>query len=436
MMEHDPGLQHEPGLEEDAKNLSVVTGSAILAALVTMGLFVNQMNAAPEEVVVRDVRPVVIEVVEVSEPEPSPEVVEVERPYAPLSGSNRLYGTITTVYGAEFTGYLRWDRNEGSWADLLDATKPRARGGSSISGIRFGHVDRIEVLDRNAAMLTLKSGDRVELSANASDLGSGLRSLLVEEDDGSSAEFEWRDLQQVDFSAPGSTPPAQSRMYGTLTTRSGMEFTGYLTWDVEEIYSTDILDGDADGRRMKIPFGDIDAIERYSSWASRVTLHNGDQLLLEGTNDVDASISGIEVSDPGLGAVKLRWEDFDNVRFHGTDAEVAFTTFDGGAPIRGTVVTVHGDRYTGDIVWDADEAYTWEMLNGKVRGVDFHVEFGNIERIEKSERGALVTLVDGRTFELSESNDVDRGNRGITIHTDGREYEVDWRDLAEVTLTR
>lgn len=435
-MEHDPGLQHEPGLEEDAKNLSVVTGSAILAALVTLGLFVNQMNASPEEVVVRDVRPVVIEVVEVSEPEPPLDVVEVERPHALLSGSNRLYGTITTAYGAEFTGYLRWDRNEGSWADLLDATKPRARGGSSISGIRFGHVDRIEVLDRNAAMLTLKSGDRVELRANASDLGNGLRSLVVEEDDGSSAEFEWRDLQQVDFSAPGSTAPAQSRMYGTLTTRSGMEFTGYLTWDVDEIYSTDILDGDADGRRMRIPFGDIDSIERYSSWASRVTLHDGDQLLLEGTNDVDASIGGIEVSDPGLGAVKLRWDDFDRVRFHGTDGEVAYTTFDGGAPIRGTVVTVDGDRYTGDIVWDADEAYTWEMLRGQVHGVDFHVEFGNVERIEKSDRGALVTLVDGRTFELSGSNDVDRGNRGITIHTDGREYEVEWRDFAEVTLTR
>jgi hypothetical protein len=201
-------------------------------------------------------------------------------------------------------------------------------------------------------------------------------------------------------------------MYGTLTTRSGMAFTGYLTWDVDEIYSTDVLDGDADGRRMRVPFGDIDAIERYSSWASRVTLHNGDQLLLEGTNDVDASIGGIEVSDPGLGAVKLQWDDFDRVRFHGTEGEVAFTTFDGGAPIRGTVVTVDGDRYTGDIVWDADEAYTWEMLNGEMDGVTYDIEFGRIERIRRVRRGAEVTLLDGRTFVIGDSNDVDDGNRG------------------------
>ncbi len=61
-------MQHEPGMREDAKNLSVVTGSAILAGLITLGLFVNQVTAAPEATlaVVREIQPVVIEVVEVA----------------------------------------------------------------------------------------------------------------------------------------------------------------------------------------------------------------------------------------------------------------------------------------------------------------------------------------------------------------------------------
>ena len=161
-------MRHEPGLKEDAKNLSLVTGSALVAALLTIGLLATQMRAAPPvETVVRTVQPIVIEIVEVPEVvEPEPVVAVV----APLSGSNRLYGTVTTVYGSEFTGYIRWDRNEGSWVDLLDASKPRRRGGSSISGIGFGHVDRIDVLDRRSALFTLKSGDRLELSSNASDL--------------------------------------------------------------------------------------------------------------------------------------------------------------------------------------------------------------------------------------------------------------------------
>ena len=427
-------MEHEPGIEDDAKNLSVVTGSAILAGLITLGLFVSQVTAEPEATltVVREIQPVVIEVVDVVEPvvEVEPVVVVV----APLSGSNRIYGTVTTVYGSDFTGYIRWDRNEGSWTDLLDATKPRARGGSSISGIRFGHIDRIDVLSRNSALFTLKSGDQVELTGNASDLGSGLRALLVDEGDGRVSEFQWSDLETIDFSAPGSTSPAESRLFGTMTTRSGMQFTGYVTWDVDEIYSTDILDGDLNGRRVRIPFGEIASIERHSSWGARVTLHDGESFILEGTNDVDASIGGISISDAALGQVKLDWAQFDNVRFHGTEAESAFAQFDGGSRLEGTVVTTSGNSYTGWITWDADEMYTWEMLNGEIQGVEFDVEFGNIAQIVRTRRGAAVTLKDGRTFELSDSNDVDRGNRGIVIHTDGREFEVEWQDFAELTL--
>jgi len=427
--------EHEPGLQEDAKNLSVVTGSALVAALITLGLFVNKVTAAPEKAVVAEVQPVVVEVVEIPEPVVEVEPVVVEPARAPLTGINRLYGTVTTVYGAEFTGYIRWDRNEGSWTDLLDATKPRRRGGSSVSGIRFGHVDRIDVTGRSSARFTLRNGQRMELMANASDLGSGLRALLVEEADGDVAEFSWRDLESIDFEAPGSTPPAESRMFGTLRTQSGLEFTGYVTWDIDEIYSTDILDGDADGERMRIPFGEIASIERYSRESSRVTLQNGRTYLLHGTNDVDGSISGIEISDATLGAVKLGWDEFDRVDFHGTDDEVAAANFDGGHHIRGTVVDRFGQEYSGDIVWDADEEYTWEMLNGEIDGVALHVEFGQIDRIERSRDGARVTLRDGRTFDLSGSNDVDRGNRGLTIRTDGRDFEVDWSDFAQVTFS-
>ena len=39
-------------------------------------------------------------------------------------------------------------------------------------------------------------------------------------------------------------------------------------------------------------------------------------------------------------------------------------------------------------------------------------------------------------FELTGSNDVDRGNRGITIHTDGRDFEVEWNDFVEVVFAR
>jgi len=49
--------------------------------------------------------------------------------------------------------------------------------------------------------------------------------------------------------------------------------------------------------------------------------------------------------------------------------------------------------------------------------VKFYIEFGKIARIQRGEEdfGAVVTLRDGRTFELSESNDVTWDNKGIFI---------------------
>jgi hypothetical protein len=79
-------MEHEPEFHEDAKNLSVVTGSAILAGLITVGLLANAPMVAPETTVVREIRPVV-----------------VEETRAPLSGINRIYGTVTTVHGGAFT---------------------------------------------------------------------------------------------------------------------------------------------------------------------------------------------------------------------------------------------------------------------------------------------------------------------------------------------
>ena len=149
---------------------------------------------------------------------------------------------------------------------------------------------------------------------------------------------------------------------------------------------------------------------------------------------MNRSNSGITVSDATLGQVKMSWNDFDRVVFHGTDDEASVSMFDGGRRIEGTVVTRDGDSFTGQITWGGDEAYTWEMLNGSIRGVEFHFEFSQIETIEAGRRGLSVTLTDGRTFDLTGGNDM-HPRRGVTIETrDGRSV-VPWSDFAELRLS-
>ena len=424
-------MKKEPGVKEDAKNLGLIGGSAAVAVLITAGLLFAGMRQDPREITVRVIEPVRTLPV-IPEVAAEPEAIEV---VAPLVGSNRIYGTVTSRSGRQYTGFIRWDRNEGSWTDFLDANKPNGQGGENISGIRFGHVSSIEVLNDDSALFTLKSGDEFELNSRASDLGLRLRALIVDESDGSSYEFSWRELDIIEFlPVPSAHKPNEGRLYGTMTTRGGMEFTGFLTWDVDEIYTTDILNGDLDGHAQKIPFGSIESIERFSWRSSLVTLNNGDEFVLDGSNDVDSSIGGISVSDPALGQVKLGWQEFDRVVFHGTNDENEFVDFDGGRRIQGTVVTESGEEITGEIRWDNDEAYTWEMLDGEIRDIEFKIEFGNIDRIERSRSGATVTLRDGREFNLDDSNDVDDGNRGIIIRDDGRTYEVEWDDFRELRI--
>lgn len=422
-------MQHRPTLAEDVKNLAIIGGSALAGIVATVALADPGYQGGP--------RPA-SEAVPAA-PARSYELVE------PLSGANRLYGTVRTRNGQSHTGYLRWDRNEGSWGDLLDLTRIDARG-NGLAGVRFGHVDHILATGRNQAEFVFRSGEQATMRGRSSDLGPGMRSLIVTPPRGqelsggggdaeAETKLEWSDVRQIAFQdAPAGARPRGGRLHGTLTTASGMAFTGFITWDVDEVLTTDMLDGETSAYEYEIPFGAIESIGRNSRRSADVALHSGERLTLSGTNDVDRRNRGITVSDPALGQVKVPWDAFADVRFHGTPSEESRGDFNGGEPLRGTVWTVSGDELAGTITWDRDETRSWEMLSGHAGRVEFDVEFSMIARIEKNGRGSTVVLRDGRSFALDGSNDVGRGNRGVVVTAEGQTYTVSWSDFRELRL--
>ena len=436
-------MRHIPTLAEDARNLVLIGGSALAGVLATIAL------AGPG-------------------PQPSPPRAAIVLPTAPaldyelvepLSGANRLYGTVRTRGGQTHTGYLRWDRNEASWGDLLDLTRVDGSR-SGLAGIRFGHVEHILATGRSEAVFALRSGELATMRGRSSDLGRGMRSLVVSPPRGAgpaeafgagptaaspagpaaaspaATTLEWSDIRQITFqAAPADARPRGGRLHGTLTTASGMEFTGFITWDVDEVYSTDILDGETSAHEYEIPFGAIESISRNGRRSAQVVLHSGESLELSGTNDVNRSNRGITVSDPALGQVKVGWDDFAAVRFHGAFAEESRADFNGGEPLHGTVRTVSGDEFAGTITWDRDETRSWEMLSGISGGAEFDIEFSMIESIDRNADGSTVVLRDGRSFRLSGSNDVGHGNRGIVVTTaDGQTRTVSWADFEGLRL--
>jgi len=385
----------------------------------------------------------------------------------------RVYGRITTEDGDTYEGLIRWDKNEASWVDILNGTKDRDEetdfrqkkragrnrtsiklfgvyvgenesgfwGTSAASGIRMGNIKMLEPDGDDAVELTLKSGKVVRLSEGSTDIGSNIREIIIEDKKEGDVELSWEDIDKLEMlpTPSGVTSNLGERLYGTLTTRAGDQYTGFVCWDMDETLSDDILEGESRDRSRKIKFDKIASIERYSASACEVTLKAGESVVLRGTNDVDESNRGITISDPAFGDVTVQWDEFDKLEFKPAPVQVTYDRFDGGKPLHGTVTTEDGESYTGSIRWDDDEESTWELLNGNYRDAEFQIEFGLIKMIEKqSSRSTMVTVSDGRTFRLRGSNDVDEDNKGIRIMVDGgtKEVDVDWDEFAKVEFTR
>jgi len=239
---HGPHEPHEPTVSDDATHLSTIALSAIAAVVVTAGLVSLGAHAGPVHEVDEIPLAFTVETTVVHE-------VDVD------AGADRLYGRVLTKSGDELQGYLRWQGREASWSDVLRTTRP---GGSALAGVRFGNVARIEPRGARDLDLTLKSGEVVRLNAIAQRAGAALRPMSIESE-GMLAEVPMHDLESVDFlPEPLDLKPIAERIFGTLITRSGLGFTGYIAWDLAELDASALLEG----VQGAIPFAEIASIAR------------------------------------------------------------------------------------------------------------------------------------------------------------------------------
>ena len=325
-----------------------------------------------------------------------------------------------TAGGEVYEGYIRWDRNEGSWADILNGSKeipwenvreaerlgdedagtaatgstasacsacasPGTRTRTTIrsrrrSGIRFGHLRSLAVLGDDRALLTLKSGEEVELEGGSTDLGrraAGARGGGPRAGRGGAA---LAGPGRVDFEA-GAAGASAPRGRSACTARSapGAGSSSPATWPGTWTRSSgsDILDGEERGRGRKIPFDRIAAIERDGSSGARVVLRNGEEITLRDSNDVDDGNRGIADRRSGARQVQVDWDAFESLTFQDAPAEASGAT----TPSTAARPLGHGGdggraRYTGTIRWDNDEAYSWEILDGEAEDVHLRHRVG------------------------------------------------------------
>lgn len=384
--------------------------------------------------------------------------VIVPPPPALAQAQDRIWGQVTTVDGETHTGFVRF-RGVASWSDFLvaeknipdesyqdwlDATRdgmPHVRvvefnghrisweerhpdfPASSDAGIRVGHL----------AAITADSAGNVEVLSRAG-FRLGLeeprwrwRDIVVDAENRDGAvRLHGRDVTRIEFtSTPGRASAPSRRLHGTVHDRSGRSFTGFVDARAfnrggRTYLDSHVLDDFEDEDRQHIPFERIQSLERTARGVS-ATLVTGEVLNLgRGERAPFRSPGPVRISDPSVGMVEVEWQALRSIRFHAPARPVGYGAFDGGYPLQGTIVTRDGDEFTGRIRWDSDEEWSWERLDGYSEDVDFAIEFANILGIERvGEDGARVTVLDGRTFELTGSNDVDPNNKGIFVFLTG-----------------
>ena len=375
-----------------------------------------------------------------------------------------IYGTVETKVGKTHTGVLRWDDEEAFWDDIFHSSKaelpyeeyaeePEADeeatwwermavtiGGdlgihrqSRVVAVRFGDLQQVRVTGRNDAVLTFRDGTELVVGGYANDVSA---TVTIFDAKPGRIEVPWKKIDTITFAAtPWDADPGSFRLRGTVSTSEG-DFVGSIQWDNEECLSTDKLDGDTDDDRVSLEMGEIRSIERINRRSSLVILKDGTELVLSGTNDVDDDIRGIHVEDARFGRVEVAWDEFERVVFDDPGASGAsYADFGVPSHLAGTVTLRNGDWRTGDLVFDLDEEWSWEMLDGSSNEIDYTVPFALVASIEPAGRsGCLVRLRNGSEIELEDSHDVDEDNSGVVVipSGSGEPAYVPWREIAKI----
>ncbi|MBN1970317.1 MAG: hypothetical protein JXR48_15940 [Candidatus Delongbacteria bacterium] len=385
--------------------------------------------------------------------------------------SGLIYGTVKTEDGEIFKGNIRWDDEEIMWMDFFNSNKeeneyedivPDTRSRKEkkktfvIGGFKvftdktdshfffsstthqfqsmFGDIDRIEVVGSDAAIVHMKNGKKYDFEGGSNDLGTTIR--IMDHELGT-VKLNWSKIKEVQFDDTPSRLDSKfgEPLYGKLETDAGI-FEGYIIWDKEERISSDKLDGDTKNGEMSIEFGNIKSIERDGRGVE-VTLKSGRDFYMKGTNDVNSDNRGIIVNIPEMGRIECQWREFRKVTFFDKPAKdlPEYDDFEKDGQLKGVVETEDDKSFEGNIIYDYDEAYGYEVLNGSKDDISYSIPFKFIKSIKpKNFNSSYITLRNGKEIVLGDERDVSDENSGILV-SKGDEYEkIDWEDIKEITF--
>ncbi len=382
-----------------------------------------------------------------------------------------IYGEVVTVDDEVYTGLIRWGKEEVYWFDMFNSTKVSNENLNyltqkemdmlgedtrnwfekladgvieiNIDGENyihtftcfFGNIKSLKIVGRNKVKLVLKNGDELKLAGGSNDMGAN---IAVLDDEIGLIKLDWDRVVRVNFMpVPNNLNKTMGGpLHGTVYTSEG-RFTGFIQWDHDERISTDVLDGDSNNGDVSIGFEKIKAIVK-SGRGCDVVLHSGREMFLDGSNDVNNGNRGIIVNMPDMGRVDISWTDFEKVLFDMdvTTSGPGYDDYLAPQKLAGTVTTRDGETISGAIVYDLDEEYDIEILQGNTGNIEYLIPFGNIKTIiPKNYKYTRVILTGGDELILSGSHDVTEDNNGALVFENASQYRyIPWKEIGEISF--
>ena len=384
-------------------------------------------------------------------------------PISGQHGGDYLYGIITTKSGDQYRGYMRWGGEEVSWTDIFNSTKTsrQLKEGQSSKGFswknmdwdfnsiwrdnrrsssrsfacQFGDIAFLHNRGKDRVDIELKNGAIIQVDGGSNDIGARIE--LADYELGT-IKMEWKRVENVEFfQAPEEEEPEfGDLLYGKVQSRRGGSFEGFIKWDNDERVAYDILDGDSRNGEQKIPFGNIKSITKDED-GSIVDFPSGRSLFLDGSNDVSNGNRGVIVYVDQLGSVEIPWRYFESVTFTPTNFNKSYENYPNPQILQGEVRMFNGTIHEGQIIFDMDEFWDMEMLDGNDDYVEYQIPFRNIGKIIPKNRSySLVVLRNGQEILLGDTQDVSSNNDGVLILGQGssKPVNVDWDDIDEIVF--
>lgn len=396
----------------------------------------------------------------------------VKDAFSKSSAAQFIYGKVTTIDNKEYQGQIRWGSEEAFWFDFFNSTKTEndnlkwlsrdqeaslnekdhgsaswwgkwsnkswsySSGHTHVFACQFGDIKSIEIKGKEHVWVEFKNGDNYELDGGSNDIGAQVQ---VYDAELGTIKLDWNRIKKVEFmQAPMDMESGFGRpLYGVVITIRG-EFEGYLQWDHDERLTHDVLNGDSEDGELDIEFANIKSIKRTHR-GSHVSLKSGRSFDLWGSNDVDDDNRGIIVSTPNYGRVDIPWDEFEEMIINEEPSDAASMTYAdyrGFEKIKGTVNTFSGESFSGELIYDLDEKYQLEMLDGELDHIAYFIPFSAVKYIEpKNRKESLVKLSNGESFIFEDKVDVNEDNDGVLVFDGpGDPHYIAWSDIKNITF--